>query len=106
MCYVLNVLLIMCYFFFLIVEIFRGCQQIDPVFQYLFNLCVEMFGFFIRQKKNIRCIKMRKENYAYYNLQMIQAKAIWICAKINCNTICSDTGLQWTTEPFAILSNC
>lgn len=62
-----------------------------------------MFGFFIRQKKNIRCIKMRKENYAYYNLQMIQAKAIWICAKINCNTICSDTGLQWTTELFIIL---
>lgn len=32
-----------------------------------------------------------------------KTKAIWIGSKINSNTICSDTGLQWTTEPFTIL---
>lgn len=32
-----------------------------------------------------------------------KTKAIWIGSKINSNTMCSDTGLQWTTEPFTIL---
>lgn len=32
-----------------------------------------------------------------------KTKAVWIGSKINSNTICSDTGLQWTTEPFTIL---
>lgn len=64
------------------------------------------FYFLDGYEKSLKSALNSLEQFSKYSgpkPNISKTKAIWIVSKINSNTICSDTGLQWTTEPFTIL---